>query len=734
MPYSSIPEELKALNQWCISVGINKAPQTWRNNALCPASVTNTSTWLSFNDSVALAQHIAALTGEPTRIGFVLTANDPYGVIDLDNKEEIEERKSEHQEIIKRANSYTEVSLSGKGYHIFVKGNIGKGRRKDSKGVELYTRERYIICTGDVYHSTDIINGEDILNQLLAHMDSVVTHTVEDKPQVDNDEVILQRLSMGANGSKFQEHYQNNWLNHERVFKAKYKYPSASEADAALSMMIMFYSQNQQQGERIFKSSALGADVARRGKGPAYISNTIQSARNKQASIAARNEALVSAVNFEGMIANAESKLNEDINEDPWGIPIPHLRPEAFHGILKYIVEVGSENSEAVPAALGMNTLSRFAATLGREVHIAFGDDFKTLTLFSIVIGPSGFGRKGTSAKLPERIFKEVELYLQNPFPLITHRDINTGEGLIYALRDPKDKDPGIIDKRAYFEISEFSIILSRAKKEASTVTQVIRDLWDGNNLQTLTKGESSKSTCPHGVISGHITKDEFLKMATKTDFVNGFLNRFFIMHSLRTKVVHDPHPVNQEVICEIAKYISEALQLTFNRDSKSILFTEKGLKRFIELKIGLEKPRSETVKTLMVREISYLRMLAALIALINKKQEIDVPHLDAAVAWIDYWEETVEYCFTTLEQQIFHEEIVALSNDIVRLVKQLGNKNITQTQIYKAITKNGAMKNMHSLMIKAVDFLQDESPARVTIVKTRKTGARKPTILFNGR
>ncbi len=47
-----------------------------------------------------------------------------------------------YQRIILNFASFTEYSRSGKGFHIWVKGNIGKGRRRE--GVELYSQERFI--------------------------------------------------------------------------------------------------------------------------------------------------------------------------------------------------------------------------------------------------------------------------------------------------------------------------------------------------------------------------------------------------------------------------------------------------------------------------------------------------------------------------------------------------------------------------------------------------------------
>ena len=75
-------------------------------------------------------------------------------------------------------------------------------------------------------------------------------------------------------------------------------------------------------------------------------------------------------------------------------------------------------------------------------------------------------------------------------------KGLASGEGLIWAVRDPifkeepiKDKgkltgyqtvktDSGIADKRLLILASEFSEILTIAKREGNTLSQIIRDCW----------------------------------------------------------------------------------------------------------------------------------------------------------------------------------------------------------------------------------------------------------------
>ena len=80
----------------------------------------------------------------------MLHPSDPFTCIDLDVKETTsQEQHQRHDDIVAMFDSYTERSRGGQGRHVWITAKIGKGARRDC--VEVYSQERFIICTGDVY-------------------------------------------------------------------------------------------------------------------------------------------------------------------------------------------------------------------------------------------------------------------------------------------------------------------------------------------------------------------------------------------------------------------------------------------------------------------------------------------------------------------------------------------------------------------------------------------------------
>jgi len=139
---ANIPQELRELDQWVIWKA-DKQPRNARNGK--PASVSDPSTWSPFDIARKNARKFGCLG-----VGFVFTKDDPYAAIDLDKViDEDGEIDPKSQEIIDRLDSYTEISQSGRGIHIIVRGEK-PGAKCRKENTEIYDHNRYFALTGNV--------------------------------------------------------------------------------------------------------------------------------------------------------------------------------------------------------------------------------------------------------------------------------------------------------------------------------------------------------------------------------------------------------------------------------------------------------------------------------------------------------------------------------------------------------------------------------------------------------
>ena len=104
------------------------------------ASVTDSRTWGKYQD----------FSSKTKKRGFVLTVNDPFVVIDLDHclekVDSVEYKLSDYAtKVVFYLRSYTEVSPSRTGVHIWMKGELPAAIKKTE--FEIYSKDRYITVT-----------------------------------------------------------------------------------------------------------------------------------------------------------------------------------------------------------------------------------------------------------------------------------------------------------------------------------------------------------------------------------------------------------------------------------------------------------------------------------------------------------------------------------------------------------------------------------------------------------
>lgn len=152
---SAIPDELRGLRQWIVWTQPDKVPFCPRTGE--PAKSTDPATWGSLDDALAaMAFGDARYAG----VGFVFTDDDPYCGIDLDDC--LDSNGVPYPSALRLVTalaSYTEVSPSGRGLKVIVKGKkpgvrCKRPNLKWAEGaigqVEMYDTERYFTITGAV--------------------------------------------------------------------------------------------------------------------------------------------------------------------------------------------------------------------------------------------------------------------------------------------------------------------------------------------------------------------------------------------------------------------------------------------------------------------------------------------------------------------------------------------------------------------------------------------------------
>ena len=248
-----IPEELKELPQWVLwraewnnkRQQYEKVPYSFSGYR---ASSTNKDTWTIFDAIHNLYEENNLYDG----IGFMLSDNDKYIVLDIDNA--IDENGQINSDLALEMTelTYCEMSPSGTGLHCFFKGELPEQRKKKRSDldIELYDNARFMTVTGESIGQSEICEEQEILNNLIErffkeeqNFETILSYDPNHKNELSDEEVINLMLK-SKQKDKISDLLEGNFEKH---------FASPSEAVQSLLHYLAFYTgKNKQQMERIF--------------------------------------------------------------------------------------------------------------------------------------------------------------------------------------------------------------------------------------------------------------------------------------------------------------------------------------------------------------------------------------------------------------------------------------------------------------------------------------------------
>jgi Bifunctional DNA primase/polymerase, N-terminal len=371
---------------------------------------------------------------------------------------------------------------------------------------------------------------------------------------------------------------------------------------------------------------------------------------------------------------------DDDDDETVRTVPWPTLNNAALHGIAGKIVNLVAPHTEADSAAVLVQLLAEFGATLGAEPHFVAGNDRHQAIINPLIVGRTNNGAKGTGLAVVEAIRKQALPW----FDEFTASGLSSAEGLIEMVRDPSgepddnDYDPGVADKRLLIKESEYKSVLVRMRREGNTLGPTLRDTFDCRPLRTLTRKHNKlTATGAHIVVIGHVTPGEFRATLQDSDLSGGTVNRMLICLSRRSRLHSRLGNLPNDVLAAAGKLFEDAYKGAIQRGEMK--FTDKfwGLWDAAYRELNRDRPDSRATEA-TARGVTMVLRLSLLYALIDGKDMIDVDHLDAALALWAYAEHSARWLFSSHELEVQRESAGGLANFIL----DGGSEGRTRTEI----------------------------------------------------
>lgn len=509
--WGNLPQEMRSLAQWVVwrytptERGVTKTPINAITGGL--ASVTDPATWVSFEQACAAASYYNG-------IGFVLTKSDPFVIIDLDNKPDkpcSTDQLQRHQRIYEAFESYTELSVSGTGVHIILKGEFPAGLHRDN--VEVYGTERYMACTGNVLRALPVSDQhQGLLDQLAQEMTPRPSADLDQNESDLTDTEVVERASHASNAEKFNALCGGDMTG----------YPSQSEADLALLSILAFYTKDDEQVRRIFRMTKLG-QREKAVKNNKYLDFCLRRIRANEpppvdfSAVLARTQAIQSEVPEVTPSSLVSARATDTASPWPPGL-VGEIAAYIYAAAVRPVPEV------AIAAAIAL-----LAGMTGRSYNISGTG----LNQYLILLARTGSGKEGAATGI-ESLISAIRRTVPMADQFMGPAAFASGQALIKTLAER----PCFVSVLGEFGLTLQQLSSARASSAEIMLRKVLLDLYGksgwNQTLRSSVYSDVEKNTkvvqAPAVTILGESTPETFFDGLDASHIAEGLIPRFSIV------------------------------------------------------------------------------------------------------------------------------------------------------------------------------------------------------------
>lgn len=689
-PFSAIPEELRILPNWCLwrleyDRGPDEKPSKipYQPNGYKANSVDPT-TWATFEVAFNALQ-----MGGFGGLGFMF-GNTPYSGIDLDDasflpKDKVTgkiELNPDYQNDLNRQiriahefDSYSEVSPSGKGLHIIVRGKVPNGKRRSF--IELYPDGRFFTMTGNVHSNKPIKDCEEILMPLWIELGGNPNPTAAstvNEPETQSDEEIL-NLARKHNAATFITLELGQWVG---------SYPSQSEADQAYLNIISYYTNSRAQVERIFRNSKLMRDKVNKNK--PYLPNSISKAFDQK----------IPPIILEGMqeaFEKHKKKVKPVLVEPEFTITLP---PGLMGEIASFIF---ASSPRPVPEVSLAAAIGLMAGICGRAYNISGTG----LNQYILLLAMTGAGKEAMAEGI-DKLMSDIKMQVPTSTSFIGPAEISSGAALFKYLGNTSQSFVSLLGEFG-LRIKQLSAV--NANGAEVSLRRMILDLYNKSGYNRVlaasaySKKEDSTNSVPSPSFSilGESTPERFYEVLNEDMISEGLLPRFLLIEYKGGRVANNENRASikpqRELLERLAQLTAQCEGINHSQPRRVIdVRADEAASKFLydfdkEADAKINSADKDVIRQLWNRAHIKVLKLAALIA-VGEHMYDPVININTVI-WAA---NLVRNDIATLTKRFEDGEIggntfeLNQHKDITRIIKEYCTKDFSYVSKYNALEK----------------------------------------------
>ncbi|MFC4117524.1 DUF3987 domain-containing protein [Nonomuraea zeae] len=354
------------------------------------------------------------------------------------------------------------------------------------------------------------------------------------------------------------------------------------------------------------------------------------------------------------------------------GRPVPD--PVIYRGPLGQITRSIEPYTDSDPIGIHASVLALLGAIVGREPHVEF-EAYQPLLIWPILLGDTNLGRKGSATNHAIRLFETAfpKFMQQRVQPSLPASGAAIISGTVtrairlegadafedneeYDMEDdegeagpPKSGVKTYVSKpgfRGAWLAREMKTFLQRSKMD-STMAGTLREMWEGQRVDSETKKEHYALVDPHVALICHIPPEEFVLNYSASDAAGGSMNRMLPIFVHRSKILKFPRKLPASVMDKNVRALIRMVEFAekcgeLEPDAAALKLWDERLWE----ELDTESNKNKIMKQFAGRVMPYTWRLAGLYALGRCSSTISVADLESAAAVAQYMMKTVEHVF----------------------------------------------------------------------------------------
>lgn len=329
-------------------------------------------------------------------------------------------------------------------------------------------------------------------------------------------------------------------------------------------------------------------------------------------------------------VSNGEDR--DDKNRPVKFEEYPEPPPDAFYGWFAEYVDIMHPTTEATRGFHLASALTVAGSISGRRVAVRYASEHIYPNQYTLLVGPTGSSRKGTSMKRAHRLpsYRSAEGKISvNNSPFAMRRDLGSGASVVKTLRE---------NANTLLVFEEATTLFSNMHRQGGeALLDRLIEAWDTPDfIQDNVKNNPDVAYSPFlGIIAG-IQPGRLEDALGANEIESGLANRLGIFFGVRREVIARAPEVDE----------GKASNL-YNRFHHSVTSYPEGAALTMNAEAGEMWDRwyveyssaegTEDEQAMRIRHPDMVQKWALLFAISDRSQEITLAHLKAAIAVLDW-------------------------------------------------------------------------------------------------